>query len=74
MADAASAVDFIYGSLKIVPTYKIDGSTIYLGSYSIFLDRYGCETNRTGNSWTLTINNVPGTCLPLLAHCERIEE
>jgi hypothetical protein len=65
MADTIK-INILYGSIKIVPTYKIDGETVYFGSYAIHFDMDGRETSRTNNSWTGVMTNVPLYCLPLI--------
>jgi hypothetical protein len=63
---AASAINMFCGSIKLISTYKVEGETVYLGGYSIRLDRDGHEVSRTENSWNCAITNVPDYCLPLL--------
>ena len=40
-------VEYVFGTVESVPTYKIEGGTVYLGGYSIHRDRQGNELSRT---------------------------
>jgi len=40
-------VNILYGRVKIIPTYRVEGDTLIAGGYSITYDGDGNEVSRT---------------------------
>ena len=70
--DAMVRADILFGSIKIVPVYRIDGDRLQTGGYSITYDQHGVEVSRTKPTFHCSITGMWQNSMHMLVDYEQL--